>query len=65
MNAPISLTLFKLRKTRESQHREYVIRKYKQEIMDWCGHDLACQLVADKLNMSERLVRNIVSDVTF
>jgi hypothetical protein len=37
-----------------------IVQLYKLEIYDWCGHDLACQLVAEKTGLPERIVRNIV-----
>lgn len=56
------LLTYKLAKTRERQHNEYVIRKYKQEITDWCGHDLACELVSEKTGIEQHIVRNIIQD---
>lgn len=37
-----------------------VAKLYKEEIEQWCGHDLACELVAQKTGMSEADVRRIV-----
>lgn len=38
-----------------------VIEAYKNEMFDWCDHDLACHLVANKLSIEERIVRNVVA----
>jgi hypothetical protein len=39
-----------------------IIRLYKQEIYDWCDDDLACELVALKSGVRERVVRRIVAN---
>jgi hypothetical protein len=39
-----------------------IIQLYKQEIFDWCDHDLACKLAAEKGGVPERIVRGIVAN---
>jgi hypothetical protein len=39
-----------------------IIQLYKQEIYDWCDNDLACELVAQKSGVPERIVRRIVAN---
>ena len=39
-----------------------IIQLYKQEIYDWCDNDLACELVAQKSGLPERIVRRIVAN---
>jgi hypothetical protein len=56
----ISLTAFKLARLSESETREHVLRSYRDHITDWCGHDLACQIVSLNTGISERIVRNII-----
>ncbi len=34
---------------------------YKGEIFDWCGHELAVEITADKLGMKIRTVREMVA----
>jgi hypothetical protein len=57
-----SLLTFKLARLSEAETREHVLRSYKNEITDWCGHDLACQIVSLNTGISERVVRNIISN---
>jgi hypothetical protein len=47
---------------RAMEVRGDILRRYKDEITDWCGHDLACELVAQKTGVSEATVRAIVCD---
>ena len=47
-----------LRDAKIALKREHsrIIQLYKGEIYDWCGHDLACELVAQKSGVVERIV---------
>ena len=51
-----------IRAAHERQQRESarIVHLYRQEIYDWCGHDLACQIVAERVGIPERIVRNII-----
>ena len=53
-----------LRDAKIALKREHarIIQLYKREIYDWCGNDLACELVAQKSGVSERIVRRIVAN---
>jgi len=53
-----------LRDAKIALKREHsrIIQLYKGEIYDWCGHDLACELVAHKGGVPERVVRRIVAN---
>jgi hypothetical protein len=53
-----------LRDAKIALEREHsrIIQLYKQEIYDWCGNDLACELVAQKSGVLERVVRRIVAN---
>jgi hypothetical protein len=62
MSNVISFAAFRMRKSARAEAIEHVIRTYRGEIYDWCGHDLACEIAADKLGISERVVRNIIND---
>lgn len=57
-----NLAVWRAKKQRQSEAREHVVRMYKGEIMDWCGHDLACAIVSEKLHISERTVRHVIAD---
>lgn len=52
-----------LRNAHERMKREHgrIVEMYRQEIYDWCGHDLACEIVAGKVGVHQRIVRNIVA----
>lgn len=58
----ISLAGFRARKIARAEAVEHVLRTYRGEITDWCDHDLACEITADKCGISERVVRNIVAN---
>lgn len=58
----VNLREFKQRKLAQAEHAEHVRHEYRMEIEQWCGHDLACEIVANRLDISERIVRNIVTD---
>jgi len=62
MSNIISLAAERFRRQRLLEHREHVLRTYRSEITDWCGHDLACEITASRLNIPDRIVRNIVAD---
>jgi hypothetical protein len=53
-----------LRDAKIALEREHlrIIQLYKQEIYDWCDDDLACELVAQKSGVPERIVRRIVAN---
>lgn len=38
-----------------------VWRAYKSEITDWCGHQLAIELTAEKLGLSQEAVRRVIA----
>lgn len=54
------LTLRRQLRERERERTATVLKAYKNEITDWCGFDLAVELVAQKTGISEREVRAIV-----
>jgi DNA-directed RNA polymerase specialized sigma24 family protein len=39
----------------------HIVQTYKNEITDWCGHDLAIEIAADKLGLQESTVRRIIA----
>jgi hypothetical protein len=39
-----------------------IIQLYQQEIYDWCGYDLACQIIAQKSGLPEPIVRSIARE---
>jgi hypothetical protein len=53
-----------LRDAKIALKREHsrIIQLYKREIYDWCGNDLACELVAQKSGVPERVVRRVVAN---
>jgi len=53
-----------LRDAKLALQREHsrIVQLYKQEIYDWCGNDLACELVSQKSGVPERIVRRIVAN---
>ena len=55
-----------LRDAKIALKREHarIIHLYKQEIYDWCGHDLACELVARKGGVPDRIVRRVVANAS-
>ena len=40
---------------------QHVIDTYKGEITDWCHHDLAIEIAADKLGLKQGTVRDIIA----
>lgn len=62
MSNVVSLAAARVSREVLLQRNEHVIRTYRDEITDWCGHDLACEITAERLNIPERIVRNIVCD---
>lgn len=58
----LDFTTFKQARARLQYTAAQVLTMYKSECYDWCGHDLACQLVAVRTGIAERLIRNIVAD---
>jgi hypothetical protein len=44
------------------RERLRIIQLYKHEMYDWCGDDLACELVAQKSGVPERIVRSIIAN---
>jgi hypothetical protein len=44
-----------------ARERSRIIQLYKHEIYDWCSHDLACELVAQKSGVPGRTVRKIIA----
>lgn len=61
--APQPDQLTAIRNARITVQREHarIVHMYKGEIYDWCGHDLACEIVSQKSGVHERIVRSIIA----
>lgn len=54
------ISLWRSARERQLVLEQLVLQAYKNEITDWCGHDLACELTAQKTGVSETEVRRLV-----
>lgn len=54
------ISLWRSARERQLALEQLVLQAYKNEIYDWCGHDLACELAAQKTGVSETEVRRLV-----
>jgi len=54
------LSSYREAKRRITERTALIVRTYKGEVTDWCGHDLACEITANKLDIPDREVRAAV-----
>lgn len=57
-----NLDVSRAARLRQQRETARIVQLYKGEIYDWCGHDLACSLVAEKTGIHERVIRGIIAN---